>query len=75
MPLGAGTLLAASDALQGALAPGEWLARSGAAEVAVVTDADLDDTAAGLLAHVGLPAVAGLSPLTCGPGRAVRYPS
>ncbi|QNG36526.1 hypothetical protein F1C76_07930 [Geodermatophilaceae bacterium NBWT11] len=66
-PIGAGVLLAVSDSLEGALAPGEWLARSGAAEFAVVTDADLDDAAARLLGHAGVPAVAGLSPLT--PGR------
>lgn len=64
VPVGAGTLLAVSDALEGELAPGEWLARSGAAEFAVLTGADVDGAAARLLARAGAPAVAGLSRLT-----------
>ncbi|KQS66531.1 GGDEF domain-containing protein [Modestobacter sp. Leaf380] len=61
-PLGAGTLVAVSDALAGVLLEGEWLARCGPAEFAVVTDDVPEDAATRLLGALEVPAAAGVSP-------------
>lgn len=66
LPLGATVLLAATAALSSVLVEGEWLARRGPAEFAVVTDRPLEDAAARLLAPLAVPASAGLCPITAG---------
>ena len=63
-PLGAGVLVAACAALTAALRPGEWLARSGPADVAAVVEGDLAAAAARLVAALGVPAAAGVFPVT-----------
>ena len=51
-------------ALSQALVEGEWLARCGPAEFAVLTEQPLAATATRLLTALDLPAAAGLSPVT-----------
>lgn len=63
-PLGAHVLVDAGTALAGALLAGEWVARSGPADFAVVVDDDLATAATRLLAALTVPAAAGVFPVT-----------
>lgn len=64
VPLGAALLLDVTAALSGALVEGEWLARCGRAEFAVVTDEPLAAATARLRAVLDLPVVTGTHPVT-----------
>ena len=64
LPVGAGVLLDVAAALIGALEEGEWVARCGAVEFAVVTEEALDAAARRLLTALDLPVAAGVCPVT-----------